>query len=188
MKYNLIKAKNNLNVIHQIISKNLKDSVFKKLGQNFLKDLVKRKKIHVYCVKNKSRITAIITVINSKDYLSINKSVIKYLFYNPTKLIFNFFYLLNSLKKTSKVIIKKDYLHLLHLIIIKKDFLKVSLKKKDMIFNKFYKTILKKHKSKVLFLCFDKKNKKAHRYYLRNNFKRIYRINNIIYFKKEFKF
>ena len=158
------------------------------MGPNFFKDLVKRKNSCILCKKNKSKISAIITVINFKEYMSIDKSVIKYLFYNPTKLIFNFFYLLNSLKKTSKVIIRKDYLHLLHLVIIKKDFLKVSLKKKDMIFNKFYKTILKKHKSKVLFLCFDKKNKKAHRYYLRNNFKRIYSINNIIYFKKKFKF
>ena len=36
MKYNLIKANNNLNAIHQIISKNLKDSVFK-IGINFLR-------------------------------------------------------------------------------------------------------------------------------------------------------
>ena len=37
MKYNLIKANNNLNAIHQIISKNLKDSVFKNWDQIFLR-------------------------------------------------------------------------------------------------------------------------------------------------------
>ena len=61
-------------------------------------------------------------------------------------------------------------MHLLHLVIYKKNFMNISIKKKDEIFNFFFKNILKIFKAKALFLCYEKKNIKAHKFYLRNNF------------------
>ena len=60
-------------------------------------------------------------------------------------------------------------------------------KEKDKIINNFYKKILKKNKSNTFFLCFEKANSKAYRYYLRNKFKLFYKIGNLLYFKKKYK-
>ena len=75
----------------------------------------------------------------------------------------------------------------MHLIIFKKEFINISLKKKDLIFSKFYKKILANHSSNFLFLCFEESNHKANKYYLRNKFKFLYKKKNIIYLKKKFK-
>jgi len=112
--------------------------------------------------------------------------VIKYLLLNPIKLILNFLNLLKTAKKSSNIKIDPTHLHLLHLVIFKQDFKKISLKKKDLLFDKFFKKILKNHKSRVLFLCFHNKNTKAKDYYRRNRFKKFHKVENILYFKKEF--
>ena len=186
MAFKLIKTKNNLNNIYDLICKNIVDSIFLDLGFNFFKDLVLNNTIHVYTIKNKSKISAILTIINYNDYKSINKIVIKYLIFHPIKFLIIFFRLLKAYKKRSNFQINYTYLHLLHLVIFKNDFRKITLKKKDLMFDKFFKKILNEHKSKVLFLCFDKKNIKAKKFYTRNKFKIFYKIKDIFYFKKEF--
>ena len=78
-------------------------------------------------------------------------------------------------------------MHLLHLIIFSKYFKEMSLIKKDKVINIFYKKIAKKHNSKYIFLCLEKENIKALRYYKRNKFKFLYNTNSLIYLKKSFK-
>ena len=186
MTYKLVKTNNNLKNIYDIVCKNITDSIFIYLGLDFFKNLVLNKIIHIYCIKDKEKISAILTVINYRNYKSINKIIVKYLIFNPIKILFSFFKLLKASKKGSNLGINNSYLHLLHLVIFNQDFRKITLKKKDIIFDKFFKKILKEHKSKTLFLCFDNKNKKAKKFYSRNNFKKFYKIKNILYFKKEF--
>ena len=82
--------------------------------------------------------------------------------------------------------INNNYLHLLHLIILKNNFLNKSIKKKDALLAKFYKKILRNHKANQLFLCFEKNNLNAYRYYSRNKFKIFNKNTNIIYLKKKF--
>ena len=186
MSYKLIKSKKNFDKIYKLICKNITSSIFISLGFGFFKYLVLEDIIQVYSVKKKNKISAVITIVNCKNYKLINKYVIYYLILNPTKLIKNFFKLIKSIGKTSKININKNYLHLLHLIIFKKDFNNISLKKKDFMFNKFYKKILEEHKAKVLFLCFKKNNKRALNYYSRNNFKYFHKIKDIFYFRKKY--
>ncbi len=81
---------------------------------------------------------------------------------------------------------EKNYIHLLHLVILSKHFKKISLRKKDNIFNYFFKKILKKNNAKFLFLCYEAENFKAHEYYKRNKFKIYKKINNIFFLRKSF--
>lgn len=186
MTFKLTKTKNNLENIYGIICKNIVDSIFLDLGFDFFKNLVLNKIIHVYSIKNKSKISAVLTVINYNDYKSINKIVIIYLIFHPIKFLISFLRLLKAFKKRSNFNINRTYLHLLHLVIFKNDFRKITLEKKDLLFDKFFKKILNEHKSKILFLCFDKKNIKAKKFYTRNKFKSFYKIKDIFYFKKDF--
>ncbi len=186
MFYKLQKNNKNFNKIYEIISENIPDSIFKKLGLSFFVYMASNKTIHVYSIKKKENISAIVTVIDYKNYVSINKKIINYFIRHPIQIFINLFTVLSSRSKKSTIKIKKDYLHLLHLIIIKKNFSNISIKRKDNILNNFYKKILNNHNAKVLFLCFDEKNKKARNYYERNNFKFLHKIKNLIYLKKNF--
>ena len=186
MTFKLIRTQNNLENVYKTICENISDSIFIVLGLDFFKSLVINKNIYIYCIKNKKKISAIITVIDYRNYKFINKIVIKHLLLNPIKLILNFFNLFKTGKKSSNIKIDRAHLHLLHLVIFKQDFKKISLKKKDLLFDIFFKKILKNHKSKVLFLCFNNKNTKAKNYYRRNRFKKFHKVENILYFKKEF--
>lgn len=187
MKIKLVKTKNNLKKIYDIICKNITNSIFIKLGFNFFNHLVKNNKIHTYFVKTNKKISAVITVINYKNYQSITYDILFYLILNPHKLILNFSQLKDSIKKSSKLKISSEYLHLLHLIIFKKSFLYISVKKKDDIFNNIFKNILIEHNAKTIFLCFEKENISAKKYYKRNNFRNFHKMKNIIYLKKHFK-
>ena len=184
----LLKHKtNNLNKIYKIISKGLPSSIFVILGLNFFKKMVLSKLIHVYCIEKKKTISSVISVIDFKNYFLINKKIIVYLILRPFLLLKFFFKLIQASQKNSKIKINPNYLHLLHLVILKEQFMNISIKKKDVLFNKFYKKILKKHKAKTIFLCFDKKNKIAKRYYKRNNFKFYVKKGNFFYYRKTFK-
>ena len=186
MSYKLQKNNKHLSKIFDIISENIQDSVFKKLGLRFFVYMVSKKIIHVYSVKKKKNISAIVTVIDYKNYISMNEKMINYFFQHPIQLFVNLIAVLSSMSKKSTIKIKTDYLHLLHLIIIKKNFSNISIERKDNILNNFYKKILNNHNAKVLFLCFDKKNKKAQNYYKRNNFVFLHKVKNLIYLKKDF--
>lgn len=187
MNYQLVNKKKNLKKNYQILCKNIKSSIFCYLGFNFFNEMVLGNFIHVYNVKKNKTIASIITVIDYKNYKIIKKKIFYHLIKNPFLLINNFIFLLKSVSKNSNIKINSKYLHLLHLIIFKKEFLNISLKKKDLIFNKFYKKILANHNSNFLFLCFEENNNKANNYYLRNKFKFFFKNRSIIYLKKKFK-
>ena len=187
MKIKLIKTKNNLKKIYDIICKNINNIIFINLLFNFFNYLVKNKKSHSYFIKKNKKISAVITVINYKNYQSITYDILFHLILNPHKIILNFFELKDSIKKNSKLKLNSKYLHLLHLIIFKNNFLGISVKKKDIIFDNIFKNILTEHEKKTLFLCFEKENISAKKYYKRNNFKNFHKMKNIIYLKKYFK-
>ena len=187
MKIKLIKTKNNLKKIYDIICKNINNSIFINLGFNFFNYLVKNKKIHSYFIKKNKKISAVLTVINYKNYQSITYDILFYLILNPHKLILNFFQLKDSIKKSSKLKINSEYLHLLHLIIFKKNFLDISVKKKDVIFNNIFKNILIEHNAKTIFFCTEKENISAQKYFKRHNFRNFHKVKNMIYIKKHFK-
>ena len=187
MKIQLVKTKKNLKTIYDIICDNITSSIFIKLGFNFFNHLVQNNKIHIYFVKTHKKISAVITVINYKNYQSITYDILFHLILNPHKIILNFFELKDSIKKSSKLKLNSKYLHLLHLIIFKNNFLSISVKKKDIIFDNIFKNILTEHDAKTLFLCFEKENISAKKYYKRNNFKNFHKMKNIIYLKKYFK-
>ena len=187
MSFKLINIEKNFYKSYEIISKNIPSSIFAVLGFSFFKYLISKKIIKIYLIVKKKKISALISVINYENYFAINRKIIIYLALNPLKLFMNLIKILSAVTKNSKFKINKNYLHLLHLIIFKKDFLHVSLKEKDKIINNFYKKILKKNKSNTFFLCFEKANSKAYRYYLRNKFKLFYKIGNLLYFKKKYK-
>ena len=186
MIFKLKKNKKNLRRIYQTIIKNLPDSIFKKLGLSFFSYMVSNKTIHVYSVNKIKKISAIITVVEYENYIFMNKKILKFLIKNPLMFLLNFFSIFNSRSKKSTFKIKNNYLHLLHLVIIKKNFSNISVKKKDSILNSFYKKILQNHGANVLFLCFDEKNRKAENYYKRNNFKFLNKNENLIYLRKKF--
>ncbi len=76
------------------------------------------------------------------------------------------------------------YLHLLHFIILKKQFNKISLKVKDSLINSFLKEIVKKNNANHIYLCYEKNNLRAHKYYKRNKFKVYKKNNKTIFIKK----
>ena len=186
MNFKLIKTKKNLNKNYKIISNKITSSIFIHLGFNFFKQMVQKNIIHLYNVKLKNKIVVIITVVEYKHYKILSKKIFYHLIQNPLIIIKNFFFLVESLKKNTNLKINKNYLHLLHLIILKNNFLNISIKKKDALLTKFYKKILKNHKANQLFLCFEKNNLKAYRYYSRNKFKIFNKNTNIVYLKKKF--
>ena len=188
MNYVIKKEKVNLKKNYEIICAQISTSIFSILGFNFFKKLIKDNTIHLYNIKKSGEICAIITVIKFSDYKLINKKIFFHLIKNPFILLQNIFFLIKSLNKNSDLSINKDYIHLLHLIIFSKKFKNISIKKKDLILNNFFKKILKIHKANYIFLCFEKNNSRALRYYRRNKFKIFHKNRNIIYLKKNFNF
>ena len=186
MNYKLVKTKKNLNKNYKIICDKISSSIFVFLGFKFFKELVLKNFIHIYNVQLKNKTAAIITVVEYKNYKLLSKKIFYQLIQNPFILIKNIFFLLKSLRKNSNLEINNNYLHLLHLIIFKNNFINISIKKKDALFTKFYKKILKNHKANHFFLCFEKDNFKAMKYYNRNNFRIFNKNSNIIYLKKKF--
>ena len=91
----------------------------------------------------------------------------------------------NSIKN-EKSNFNHNNLHLLHLVIFKKYFSNTKLIIKDNFFNLIFIRILKENNANSFFLCFEKNNFTAQRFYLRNKFK-IYNVkDNIIFAKKKF--
>lgn len=186
MSFNLVRTKTNLKENYKIICDNIPTSIFAKLGFSFVKKLVMEDVICVYNIIKNKKIVSIITVINYKNYLKINKKILFYLLLNPLILIKNFFHIIYSRKKSLKFKITDQYLHLLHLIIIGDYFKNISKKKKDKMFNMFFKRILTLHRAKIIFLCFNRDNIKALKFYSRNSFSIFYKTENIIYCKKKY--
>jgi hypothetical protein len=124
--------------------------------------------------------------VEHKNFNNISKEILFFLLFNPKILILNIFHFINNFKKRIKSNFNHNNLHLLHLIIFKKYFSKTKLIFKDNFFNLIFIKILKENNANSFFLCFEKNNLAAQRFYLRNKF-RIYDENkNIVYAKKKF--
>ena len=98
----------------------------------------------------------------------------------------NFNIIIKNINKNLNFKLNEKYLHLLHLIIFKKEFYHINLADKDKLINKIFSYILKKHKSSILFLCLEKNNLVAKKFYLRNRFKFFFKNKNLIYLKKKY--
>jgi hypothetical protein len=168
--HTLKKIENNTYYLFNLLKRDIPSSIFSTLNYKFFNNLIKEKIIHLYIIQYKKKILAIITVATVKNLQKLKYKIFFFYFINPIKLIVNIIKIIKSLARSSSVHFDKSYLHLLHLVIFKKKFMNVSIKKKDQIINFFFKNILKIFKAKILFLCYEKKNIKAHRFYLRNNF------------------
>jgi len=182
--YTLKKIENNTYYLFNLIKRDIPSSIFSSLNYKFFNNLIKEKIIHLYIIQYQKKISAIITVTTVKNLQKLKYKIFFFYFINPTKLIVNIIKIIKSIARSSNVNFNKSYLHLLHLVIYRKNFMNVSVKKKDKIINFFFKNILKIFKAKSLFLCYEKKNIKAHRFYLRNNFI-VYNKNKVLVFVKK---
>ena len=173
--------------IYSIIVKNLPNSIFSKLDFLFLKNIVKKKILQVYVIKKKKRFSCVITITTYEKYNMLRNSIISYLLKNPIKILLNIkfiFDVINRDKNEVESYNNNKYLHLLHFIILKKQFNEISLKAKDNLINSFLKEIVKKNNANYIYLCYEKNNLKAHKYYKRNKFK-IYKKNKKVVFIKK---
>jgi hypothetical protein len=168
--YKLRKIENNTYYLFNLLKRDIPSSIFSSLNYKFFNNLIKEKIIHLYIIQYQKKKSAIITVTTVKNLQKLKYKIFLFYFINPIKLFVNIIKIIKSLARSSNVYFDNSYLHLLHLVIYKKNFMNISIKKKDEIINFFFKNILKISKAKSLFLCYEKKNIKAHKFYLRNNF------------------
>ena len=188
-KYILEYSPNNLDKIFRLIIKKIPASIFSILNKNFFKKVVKNKTIDLYIIKKNKNIASIISLTTINNYNLLRKKIIVFLLMHPLIVLNNISFLLRMIGKSSIDFGKnkeKNYIHLLHLVIFSNYFKKISLKKKDNIFNYFLKKILKKNNAKVIFLCYEANNIKAHSYYKRNKFKIYKKIDNMFFLRKSF--
>lgn len=185
--FTLISVSNPNRSIFNLIVKKIPNSIFSKLDFFFFKNVVKKKIIELYVIKNKNKISSVISTVTVNNYKLLKKKIFIYLVFKPFSVLSNFFYFLSLLKKDENEIDlknKKKFLHLLHLIIFKNEFSNFSIKKKDNIINFFFKIIVKKNNANFFYLCYERHNFKAKKYYKRNKFN-IYKQNKQIIFIKK---
>jgi len=185
----LINKESSNKQIFNLLIKKIPNSIFSKLDYKFLNDNIKKKIIKLYLIKNKKKTISLISIVSFGNYNLLKKEIFFYLLRNPYKIMINLKYFLELFSRDSNQInlkYKKDYLHLLHLIILKDKSLNKVLKFKDKLMFFFFKKILEKNDAKIFYLCYERSNLKAHNFYKRNKFK-IYKKNNkVIYIKKRF--
>ncbi len=183
--YILRKIENNTHHIFNLIKRKIPSSIFSSLNYEFFNNIVKKRIIHLYIIQYKKKNAAIVSVATVANLKKLKYKMLLFYLINPLNFLVNIINIFGSLSRTSKLNFNKSYLYLLHLIIYKKNFTNFSIKKKDQIFNFFFKNILRVFRAKSLFLCYEKKNVKANRFYLRNNFI-VYGSNkNLIFAKKK---
>ncbi len=172
---------------YEILNKELPQSIFCILGINFFNKMVENGLISLLIIKNKNKIGGIITVVKWINYQKLKKKIFFYIITHPHFLIFNIIFFIHCLKRdTNKSVNNKSHLHLLHLILIKKNFMNMSLNKKDKIINSFFKKITKLFDAKFLYLCYERNNQKASKFYKRNKFITFQKSEDIIFVKKRF--
>ena len=176
----LCRVTNKTNLVLKIIKKEITNSVFFYLDFYFFKKLIKKKIISVFVIKKKNKITAIISVVETKNFFKLKYDILLFFFRNPHKLILNIFSILKSSLRGSSNFSDNEHLPFLKSLLKKK-------KKKDKIINIFFKKILIIFNAKSLFLCYDIHNLSAKKYYKRNNFTIYDRNNSTIFLKKKFK-
>ena len=175
--------------IFEILIRKIPNSIFSKLNYNFLKKIIEKKIINLYVIKDQRKIFSLVTTVSYDNYNLLKKKIFIFLILNPHIIFLNFKYFFNINNRDSNEInlkYKKNYLHLLHLVILRNKKLNKNLKLKDELMSFFYKKILKKNNAKLFYLCYERSNLKAHNYYKRNNF-RIYKKNaDVIFIEKKF--
>ena len=142
--FTLISVSNPNRSIFNLIVKKIPNSIFSKLDFFFFKNVVKKKIIELYVIKNKNKISSVISTVTVNNYKLLKKKIFIYLVFKPFSVLSNFFYFLSLLKKDENEIDlknKKKFLHLLHLIIFKNEFSNFSIKKKDNIINFFLRLL-----------------------------------------------
>ena len=184
--YKLNKVENKTNHVFSLINRDISSSIFSSLSYKFFNNLVKNKIINLYIIKYRKKKSVIITVVTTKNLFKLKYKIFLFYVFNPHKFIYNVKKLFSSLSRNSNTHFDDSYLYLLHLIIYKKTFLNISIKKKDKIINFFIKTILIIFKAKHIFACFEKKNLRALKYYFRNNFVVYSENKNSVFIKKKF--
>ena len=186
-QFSLVSIINPSRQIYTLIVRNLPNSIFSKLDFLFLKNVVKEKILQVYAIKKKKKLSCIITITTYEKYNTLRNFIILYFLKNPLKTLSNIRFILDVMDR-DKNEVKSDnnikYLHLLHFIILKKQFNKISLKVKDSLINSFLKEIVKKNNANHIYLCHEKNNLRAHKYYKRNKFKVYKKNNKTIFIKK----
>ncbi len=185
--FTLISISNPNRNIFNLIIKKIPNSIFSKLDFFFFKNIVKKNIIDLYVIKKKKKLSSIISTVTVDNYELLKKKIFVYLILNPYTVISNFIYFLTLFKKDENEIDlknKKKFLHLLHLVIFKDKFSNFSIKEKDNIINFFFKIIIKKNNANFFYLCYEKRNLKANKYYKRNKFN-IYKQNKKIIFVKK---
>ena len=186
-QFTLVEINKSKKFMFNFIIKQIPNSVFSKLNFFFFDNIIKKKIIKLYLIKKKKKVSAIITTITFDNYILLKKEIFKYLLFNPFTMILNFFFFIDLIYRDSNEVNFKEkskYLHLLHLIIFKKDFLKNSLNFKDNLINFFFKIIVKKNNANFFYLCYERNNYKAHKYYKRNKFVTYKKNKKTIFIKK----
>lgn len=185
----LINKKKLSKKIFEILIKKIPNSIFSKLNYNFLKKIIEKKIINLYIIKNQRKIFSLVTTVSYDNYNLLKKKIFIFLIKNPHIIFLNLKYFYNIFNRDSNEInlkYKKDFLHLLHLVIFSDKKFNKNIKLKDELMSFFYKKILEKNDAKLFYLCYERKNLKAHNYYKRNNF-RIYKKNaDVIFIEKKF--
>ena len=182
--YVLNKIENNTNHLFNLIKRDIPSSIFSSFNYKFFNSLIREKIIHLYVIQYQKKNSAIIAVTTVRNLAKLKYKILLFYLINPFKFVLNIVKVFKSAKRCPKLNLDKNYLHLLHLIIFKKKFMNVSIKTKDKIINFFFKSILRMFNAKKLFLCYEKKNLLAHKFYLRNNFIPYYRNKNLVFVKK----
>jgi hypothetical protein len=183
--YVLSKIENNTYHLFNLIKRDIPSSIFSSLNYKFFKNLIEEKIIHLYIIQHKKKTSAIITLTTVRNLAKLKYRILLFYLINPFTFILNIINVFKSLGRSSNSKFDKSYLHLLHFIIYKKKFMNISIKKKDKIINLFLKSILRMFKAKSLFLCYEKDNLKAHKFYLRNNYIIYNRNKDLVFVKKE---
>ena len=181
---------NNFKNIFSIITHNIPRTIFSKLNSKFFEKLIKEKIINIYIIKKDKRIVSLITTTSVKNYVILKRKIFLFFIQNPFIILNNLNFFFNILfRDFSEIDIKmdKNYLHLLHLVIFKKKFFSIPLSKKDYLINFFFKKILKINSANTFYLCYEKDNFNAQKFYKRNKFKIFKKNRNTIFVKKKFK-
>ena len=175
--------------IFEILIKKIPNSIFSKLNYSFLKKIIEKKIINLYIIKNQRKIFSLVTTVSYDNYNLLKKKIFIFLILNPHIIFLNLKYFFNIYNRDSNEInlkYKKNYLHLLHLVILRDKKFNKNLKMKDEFMSFFYKKILKKNNARLFYLCYERKNLKAHNYYKRNNFRIYKKSTDVIFIEKKF--
>jgi hypothetical protein len=186
-KFLLTNKINNHKKIFNIIINQIPRSIFAILDVSFFKNLIKDKIIEVFVIKKENKIASVINVITNNNYSILKKKIFFYFLLKPHRLFLNIYFVFAMFDRSLsniKFVKNNNYLHLLHLVIFKKCFKNLSLKKKDEIVNFFLTKIIKKYGARYFYLCYEKDNLRAYNYYKRNKFKFYAKSKNTIFAKK----